>query len=148
MAERQKLQEQGSSLVGAMVALAILGISAAGFANIFNNSLITTKKIEDKNALEDLRKYIRLGTHCARTIAALPKPCLNKTAISILRPVGTKPLVELPTAANRTKLGSNYLRAECTSVPNEIRFIASKYPAISTKTDQNLFAKIPFTCPL
>ncbi len=122
----------GLSLIGLMVSLAIFGLLAVIFSNMFRNQMIVSKKIENRGEVEDLRNYIRLGVDCTETTISWPTSCPNGKVIALKRGyTATYPLVSTNTGSMQTKIGPYYLQAQCSGVAHQYMVFYSKVNSIA-----------------
>lgn len=141
---RSHEDQAGLSLIGLMVSLAIFGLLAVIFSNMFKNQLTVSNKIEDRGEVEDLRNFIRLGVDCAETKTSWPASCPNGTVIALKRSsTATTPLVSTNTGSTRTKIGPYYLQAKCNGVAKQYMVFYSK---VFSTAGAPLFST-PKTCP-
>ncbi len=118
--------ESGFNLIGIMFLVSIIGVLSAVYINLFSNNLAVTKKIEVKEELEDLRRYITVGTSLSKTKESLPTPCNADTIVSLKREKdGAADLVASANLESRTRLGIYFLQASCTNTPKEIEVFYS-----------------------
>ena len=96
---RQSIRRQkknGFSLLCILIAVAILSILGGVLTSSFGNNLVASKKITELGSTEDIRRYIRIGMDCPRTLAGLPNPCPAGTSIAIEKRSGATPLIQTP----------------------------------------------------
>jgi type II secretory pathway pseudopilin PulG len=116
------MRQRGASLVSIIVALGILGIFATVAARWFGNSQQISSKLDDLQAREELRQYIRTHLSCEKTIEKFPTACKLKVIPSSEQPAErvaiysrskkTPPLV--PASDDGLKIGKKYrLRSYC-----------------------------------
>jgi type II secretory pathway pseudopilin PulG len=132
-------KDSGFSLLGAMVALVILGILGWIFSNFAGQSLTIIKRIQDKSQLEDLRQNIRISIDCKRTKLDAPATCPVNTLTVLKRPTGIIYINNTP--SNFTKIGKYKVKASCTSIKYQYRVEFQ----ISSGPWNDLFT-IPITC--
>jgi hypothetical protein len=124
--------QAGLSLIGLIVSLAIFGLLAVIFSNMFKNQMTISNKIEDRGEVEDLRNFIRLGVDCTETKATWPASCPNGTVIALKRSsTATTPLVSTNTGSTRTKIGPYYLQAKCNGVAKQYMVFYSKVYSVA-----------------
>lgn len=134
--------EKGSSLVGVMVAIGILGILAVIFSAMMSNTIQVSKMVERKSEQEDLRRYIRIAMSCSKTLASVPVPCPAETLVDI-RKIDNTVLIAAASGNSRLKIGEYYVQAFCTGMPREFNFRSS----LKQQEAGDLMFKIPYPCP-
>lgn len=129
----------GSSLVGILVALAILGILSAVAMTMFKNNLDTVNKLAKAGDFEDMRNYFRSSIDCAKTFAT--QGCEGKPVRLLSKGTTSREIVPLAGA----KVGQYNLAASCT-LQDGIKAIQIHVRGGKAKDAEPLF-KIPFPCP-
>ena len=133
--------QAGVSLVGVMIAVAIVGVLANVIAGSFKQNLSTTQKINERAAEEELRQYIRIGMDCAQTTAAVTS-CSGNAAVALKRSKAGAPDLVVKSLKTYTKVGKYNLKAYCVS--DKKTFNVDYSP---TQTNWQKLFTIPIVCP-
>lgn len=107
-------RQSGASIVTVLVAVGILGISAAVASRYFDNSLQESNRLRTRNNVEDLRRLIRATVDCPATMAARPSSCGKGKPTELKQRTGSAS-IPIPSG----KIGEFELRAKCGNVPGE-----------------------------
>ena len=104
-------KNEGISVVALLIAIALGGILAVILAGFLDSSLVSIRKQQDLNALEDLRRHVRIGLTCPLP----PATWVVNQEIAVPSKSSASPLINIGTAGY-TKIGSYCLRARVASI--------------------------------
>ena len=141
--------ESGMSLIGMVIAIAIVGMLTLLVSESFKSNMTVSQKISDRAALEDLRQYIRIGLNCPATTAVAPSSC-NSTRDVALMPAltGADALVAEKTShVPYTVIGKYTLKAYCTGNPKTYNVKYTTGSSTSESLTWKTLFNIPIVCP-
>lgn len=131
-------RDQGMSLVAVLVGVALLGIMAIVMSQFMSNLYASSKLLQEKSELEDLRQNVRARLSCFNTVAAMSSTCSSGTAIKTYD-LGDQVAFTTP----YQKVGVYYVRAICTGAAFQFDY---EYAKKTSGPWANLFPKVPVKC--
>lgn len=138
-------KERGIGLVGILVGLGIISIVAFAVMTFYSNSLKVTSAVDEQQAAEGLRQYVRAGLNCPSTMTAVAPTCRNAYVALAKAPTsaGARRLLVAGPGASPTVVGNYRLRAKCKNAAGE--FDVEYAPKTGKGEWKGLF-KIPLKC--
>lgn len=129
-----KRGEWGVSLLGALIAVAIVGIIAASVSSLMGNAFKAQARVEERGDLEAIRRMLLNATSCDKTL--LNGTCAPGSFVALQRLAGEN-VETLVSADMPTYFGKIAVRAECNATGNGVILRATRLRVGATLTTTN-----------